>query len=260
MRKFVKIFAAMAIVAVAVSNIMQSAKAWPPEGGALSAPKVTLTEDVLYPTFESALREHRAAATYCFYNPDAPRDYYRGKDVLVAPSITPDFDAKKIPVAIRLLNDAAKKAFREYIQSEFISEVYVLKNPFEVVKASESRLQIHPYENVFIISFGDLKKLSSTIALYTRNGILGQPALREKGWCWDRVLRKSCVQALWVGDPMCRPHEIYLAKARVLMKGLERASFGSTIRTCEHDEKLTEWMIDKGLDKHDVVFDQWPCP
>ena len=259
MRKFVKIFTAMVAVGMIVMNAMQCAKAvWPTESRRLLAPKLTLTEDVLYPTFESALRESRAAATYCFYNPDAPRDYYRGRDVLAAPSITPDSNAKKIPVAIRLLNDAAKEAFREYIQSEFISEVYALKNPFEVVEASESRLQIHPYENVFIISFDDLNKLSSTIALYTRNGIPGKPALREKGWCWDRVLRKSCVQARWAGDPRCTPPEIYLAKARVLMKGLERASFGSKIRTCEHDEKLTEWIIDEGLDKCDVVFDQWP--
>ena len=132
MKKIIKIFAAMATAFMVTTSLAQSAKAvWPSR----DCPLINKEE------YDAARRANAAVATCCFYNPD---EIFQLGDVnyksLAAPSDTIT-DPNRTFVAICLKNEKAREIFIEYFRSKF----------------GELINSIDPRENLFIISFADLK-------------------------------------------------------------------------------------------------------
>lgn len=228
MRKFLKILATMAAVVVVATNAMQSAATWPPEGCSLVAP--VPTEERLREEFNRATSTGKPAATYCFFNPDALGTYYAPPDFLAPPQYGTPLD--RIPVAICLQNDAAKKVFDEHFKiTRVVSDL-------PVVDDKVSLNEIDARENVFIISFADLSAMETKLALCTENGILGRYAFRNTDWSWKNVVLKTRLCAEWRGDAKYFPGD-YRLKARILMDGLCAGKRGDTVRV-QHGGKTVE--------------------
>lgn len=222
MKKFVKFFSVLATILMIATPF--AGAVWPPEGCSLVAPRYR--EDELRGDFRRAVALGMPAATYCFFDPDAAETFFHPADYMASP--IPDKSLEDIPVAICLQNPESVRVFKRY---------FIDKNS-EPISTSPVSLT-HDAENVFIISFADLNELSRKIALYTKNGILGKPSLRDKNWSWKNVIYNSRLSAAWVGAEISAPEFIYCLKVRVLMNGLSAAGYGETIRVVKADS-MTE--------------------
>ena len=232
MKKFVRFFSGVISVLMVAMVAMPGTNAmWPSAGCRLQSP-ARLEDQLQYP-FNRALASGAAAATYCFFNPhsgqfgiETPMEYPRAKRL------------EDIPVAICLKNDKAKEVFRNYfLAKEDQTFAQVLNN------------SVDPRENVFVISFADMNNMAypdsspssePKLALFTRNGILGDWGYRDTVWSWAEVIEKSTLRAEWNSAAAGGNIDLcFRAKIRVLMKGLPRYAVGETTRAL-YGGKTTE--------------------
>ena len=86
------------------------------------------------------------------------------------------------------------------------------------------------------------------LALFTRNGILGDSRYADMNWPWREVIEKSTLRAEWNRAAYRAEYREdielrFYAKVRIMMKGLDKevksCTFGSTTRAA-HGGKTTE--------------------
>lgn len=271
MKKFVRFFSGV------ISGFMCAVIAMPTTEAMWSSTRCRLQspaplEDQLEGPFRRALESGEAAATYCFFYPHAsrygiemPMEYPTGKSF------------ENIPVAICLRNEKAKEVFRNYFlakedptfaavlksgepREDVVLPVDPRKNVYVPVDQCESVFvsvdprenvvkPVDPRENVFVISLADLNNMAypdsapgsvPKIALFTRNGILGDSIYRDYAWSWEEVIEKSTLRAEWNRAMAAEEPELRLrVKIRIMMKGLSWYAVGETTRAL-HSGKTTE--------------------
>lgn len=229
MKKIIKIFAAMAAAFMVTTSLERSAKAvWPSR----DCPLISKEE------YDAACRANSAIATCCFYNPD---EIFQLGDVnyrsLAVPSDTIT-DPNRAFVAICLKNEKAREIFIEYFKSKF-GELINL---------------IDPRENLFIISFADLKELNGKIAIYNECASFETSSIDEE-WCIEEVLAASHLRS-GVKEGFIRISPFFRAKARVIASFVRNFKPGDTfrVRRATPEEEINRNVFDRWSDM-DELFD-----
>ena len=181
-------------------------------------------------------RARRSIVTCCFFNPDAPETSPGVADRMAYPVLGARLEY--VPVAVCLWGDRARGVFDDYFLSE---------GSQSIIDALTDMDKISPYENVFIISFADLRDFlikTNDVTCYVANSPDGVITPSDRDWNWKRVILRSRLVELWQGPPRSciAPTYEHCVKVRILMDGLIAGKCGEAIRVFKGDSAVEKFI------------------